>query len=146
MIIKKAQKTIFLNHILIKKICSIIEVKNYSIYECDVNKFDIKDIKKFPTLYIVNNDINYIFNMTGEDLFYKLNNKYYFKIVFPLKNIENNRWIFGRIFLRKYPTTFSPSNRFIGFYINPNEGTIKDDEESEFIKNDSKNKIYIFSN
>ena len=108
-----------------KKICVINEIKDYQIFECDSNKFSIIDIKKFPNLYMFNNDINHVFEIIEEELFILLNNKYYFKIVFPIKISVNNKWTMGKIFLRKYPVIFSPSNRLIGFYINPNEGRIK---------------------
>ena len=111
-------KNDFFNSYINTQICKIEENKNYEIFACDANKFDIKDIKKFPKLYMSNTDLHYIFELTGEELFIKINNKYYFKIIFPLKNLEPKRWIIGRIFLRKYFVMFSPANRLIGFYIN----------------------------
>ena len=84
--------------------------------------------------------INYIFEMNGEDLFIKLNNKYYFKIIFPINNTDT-KWILGKIFLRKYPVTFSLSNRLFGFYVNQNEDIINtESEEGENINNKLKNK------
>ena len=131
----------FFNSLIDNKICSIIEVENYNIFECDANKFSINDTKKFPTLHMSNIDISFIFKFVGEELFYKLNDKYYFKIIFPFKDFEPSRWIVGRTFLRKYPTTFSPSNRIIGFYVNPIDINI--DEEGDGSgngKEDSKEK------
>ena len=61
-----------------------------------------------------NSGINHAFDMNGEELFIELNDKIYFKIIFNVKN-ENNKWVLGRIFFRKYPTTFSPYNKIIGF-------------------------------
>jgi hypothetical protein len=117
-----------------QKICLMNEINDYHIFECDENKFEIKDIKNFPFLYLLNNNINHIFEITGEDLFIKLNNKFYFKIVFPIKR-NDNKWILGKIFLRKYPVIFSPLNRLVGFYINPNKGIINErDKETEEIK------------
>ena len=124
----------FFNFYTEQKICLMNEINDYHIFECDEKKFEIKDIKNFPVLYILNNNINHIFEITGEDLFIKLNNKFYFKIVFPIKR-NDNKWILGRIFLRKYPVIFSPLNRLIGFYINPNKGIIIErDKETEEIK------------
>ena len=114
-----------------KEICSIIIIKDYQIFECQEDKFELNDIKKFPTLYMYNFDVEHTFNMTGEDLFLKIDNKYYFKIIFPLKDLNPNRWILGKIFFRKYPTIFSPTNRIIGFYINPNKGVINEDIDSD---------------
>jgi len=140
----------FFNSYINNKICSIIEVGDFNIFECDANKFSINDIKKFPTLNIVNNDISFIFKFVGEELFYKLNDKYYFKIIFPFKDFEPSRWIFGRTFLRKYPTIFSPINRIIGFYINPIDININEevDGDANGNKDDEKswhsNKIVLY--
>lgn len=133
----------FFKFYLDQKICSINEIRDYHIFECDENKFDIKDIKSFPALYILNNNINHIFEISGEDLFIKLNNKYYFKIVFPIKR-NDDKWILGKIFLRKYPVIFSPLNRLVGFYINPNKGIINErDKESKEIKDKYNKKEYF---
>ena len=91
-----------------------------------------------------NMDINYIFEMNEEELFIKLNNKYYFKIIFPINSLPNNKWIIGKIFLRKYPVTFSPSNRLIGFYINPNDDILDEKEEKETNNGQLKNDENIF--
>ena len=124
----------FFKYYIEQKICILNEIKEYHIFECDEFRFEAKDIKNFPALYILNNNINHIFEIAGEDLFIKLNNKYYFKIVFPIKR-NDNKWVLGRIFLRKYPVIFSPLNRLVGFYINPNKGIINErDKETEEIK------------
>ena len=91
-----------------------------------------------------NDDINHIFEMKGEELFHQLNNKYYFKIIFPNKDLEPNRWVIGKIFFRKYPTIFSPSNRLIGFYINPNEGIIDSLNDNGNENKNNFDKIYIY--
>ena len=123
-----------------KNICLIKQIKDFFLFECNGNKYSIKDIQNFPSLKIYNIHINYIFEMNGEDLFIKLNNKYYFKIIFPINN-SDNKWILGKIFLRKYPAIFSPSNRLVGFYVNPNEDIINiESEEGENINNKSENK------
>ena len=36
----------------------------------------------------------------------------YFGIIFD-KNSQENRWVMGKIFLRKYPVIFSPINKYI---------------------------------
>ena len=116
----------FFNSYLNKKICSINKNYKFILYECNADKFGNEDINKFPTLFMSNTDIQHVFEMKGEDLFFNLNNKYYFKIVFPIKYDNTNKWIIGKIFLRKYTVVFSPSNRLIGFYIKPNMGkTVK---------------------
>ena len=138
---KKNIKKDFFNFYIDKKICQINTIREYEIFECDSNKFTIKDIQKFPNLYMYNIDINHVFDLIGEELFIELNNKIFFKIIFEVNN-ENNKWIMGKIFLRKFPTIFSPSNRIVGFYIKPNEGKIPGrmvDEEDQIKNNTKKN-------
>ena len=134
-----------------KDICRINYIENYQVFECDSSKFTSIDIMKFPNLYMYNIDINYLFNMKGEELFIRLNTKYYFKIIFPIDEMSiNNRWIMGRIFLRKYPAIFSPSNRLVGFYVNQKEDKLTEveeenkDEEIPYIKGDNLKNIMFY--
>ena len=130
---KNIQKDFFKPYID-NNICSIKHRKEYNVYECYENKFGIKDIKKFPTLYMYNHNMDHVFNMTGKELFIKIKNIYYFKIVFPVTKIETNRWIIGKIFFRKYAVIFGPSSRLIGFCIIPNKGIIDEEKEKEDIE------------
>ena len=119
-----------------KDICSIEDYSNYNlrIFACDEKKFDINDIKKFPNIYISNLALHYNFELKGEELFKKINSKWYFEITFPINDLDPVRWVFGRLFLRKYPVTFSPSSRLIGFYMNKkskNEKEIKEEKEEK---------------
>ena len=140
----------FFKYYIDNKICSIKLIKGYHIFECEENKFEKKDIQNFPILYMTNNNINHIFEMIGEELFILINNKYYFKIIFPETESISGKWIIGKIFLRKYPTVFSPLSRLVGFYINPNKGIINrrggekketqfKDKKDIFVKN-----IYLY--
>ena len=45
------------------KKCLINEINNYTIFECDAFNFNLEDIKKFPTLYMNNSDIEHAFEM-----------------------------------------------------------------------------------
>jgi len=134
-----------------KDICSIENYLNYNIriFACNENKFDINDIKKFPNIYLSNLALHYNFELKGEELFKKINNKWYFEITFPFNELNPVRWVIGRIFLRKYPVTFSPSSRLIGFYINKkvkNENEMKEEkEEKKTIDkiNNNKNKDFL---
>jgi len=130
-----------------EEICSVKEKKGYKIFECDANKFDNKDIKKFPTLHMYNIEINYIFEMNGEDLFIRINDKFYFKIVFPILDLLPRRWILGKIFLRKYPTIFSSTNKLIGFYLENEDALPEEDKEKKGDKaSQIENDESIFSN
>ena len=126
-----------------KKICSMEEYKEYHVFECDQAKFTKNDIKKFPTIHFSNVGAEYIFTLKSDDLFIKLNNKWYFKIVFPINDLEVERWILGKIFMRKYTIQFSPFSRLIGFYLKKEE---EKPIKNEGINNNSKkNWIIIIS-
>ncbi len=88
--------------------------------------------------------MNYYFLLESKDLFIKINNNWYFKIVFPVTPLVPERWILGRTFLRKFPTVFSPDLKMIGFYISKNESKPEEDEEinsnKEEHENDNSNK------
>ena len=101
-------------------ICTIQNYNNeYKYFVCNSKKYEIKN---FPNLYIVNANIEHIFEFTSTDLFLKINDFYYFKIIFPTSKLDPDRWILGKTFLRKYFVGFSPSIRMIGFYLEPNKG------------------------
>ena len=116
-----------------KGICTIDTYENYNfkIISCQESKFDINDIKKFPSINIPNLALHYTFELKGEELFIKINNKWYFEIVFPIVNLDPVRWIAGRIFLRKYPVVFGSFSKLMGFYINKDIKTEKEKKEQK---------------
>ena len=144
----------FFNFYINKKICLLNEINGYHIIQCNGEEFGKTDIKLFPNLFMYNSNINYIFEMIGEELFIKLNNIYYFGIIFPIENYEYNKWVIGKLFMRKYPVIFSPMNRLVGFYVDPNDDDyffkedIKDEKTIEKAQkrkkaNKTNNKIFI---
>ena len=138
----------FFNQYINKGICSINEYKGFYVIECNENKFTKKDIKKFPTIYISNLGIHYTFELKSEELFIKINNKWYFEIVFPVIDLDVERWILGRIFMRKYPVKFSPFSRLIGFYLKSNDDKsknkkVKNEEQKIYKKNIPKTIFYV---
>jgi len=114
-----------------KNICSMEVYKDYHVFECNEELFTNNDIHKFPIIYFSNIETHYNFKLKSEELFIKLNNKWYFKIVFPINDLEVERWILGRIFMRKYPIQFSPFIRMIGFYLKSEEAEQEQKEEKE---------------
>ena len=138
----------YFNSYINKGICSLKEYNGFYYFECNSEKFTFNDIKNFPTIYMPNIGLHHIFEFKSEELFIKVNNNWYFQIVFPVKDLEYERWIIGRIFMRKYPVKFSPFSRLIGFYIKPNNGEINQDDkqqkDKEPISNNNGNKIYIY--
>ncbi len=82
----------------------------YFYIECstDIN------IKKFPELSFLNNDLNYTFSFNGKELFYKFKGKYYFQIIFQSEHTK--RWKFGKLFFKKYQIFFDKDKKIISLY------------------------------
>ena len=133
----------FFKNFIEKGICSIKESKGFNVIECDQEKFKKKDINKFPTVYLSHTGAKHIFELVSEELFIKINNKWLFEIVFPLEDLEVERWILGRIFMRKYPVKFAQFSKMIGFYLIPNEGNVEKDKKKDNDGSNSKIVIYI---
>ena len=87
-----------------------INDNEYFTFICDT---DI-NLKNFPTLFFISQGIDFVFNLTGEDLFIKENNKYYCLISF-LKG--NFKWVLGEVFFKKYEIIFDLDRKSIAFYI-----------------------------
>ena len=90
---------------------------NYTYYYCENNN-KLFDKKKFPTLYLNQLNLKYIFELDNDDLFVLYDNKIYFMIIFEGEEIANpmHKWMFGEPFLKKYEFVFDPINYKIGFY------------------------------
>jgi hypothetical protein len=115
----------FFDDLLNKKICSYDNVHfnntNFIVYSCGGGNFESK-IKSFPKLIFVSKNFEYNFELTYADLFTKINNKYYFLVIFKEKS-EKNTWIFGQPFYKKYQFTINLDQNWVGFY-NPNKEKI----------------------
>ena len=122
---KKIIDLYFFDDLLNKKICSYDNVHfnntNFIVYSCNEGNFESK-IKSFPKLIFVSKNFEYNFELTYADLFTKINNKYYFLVIFKEKS-EKNTWIFGQPFYKKYQFTINLDQNWVGFY-NPNKEKI----------------------
>ena len=122
---KKLIELHFFDDLLNKKICSYDNVHfnntNFIVYSCNEGNFESK-IKSFPKLIFVSKNFEYNFELTYADLFTKINNKYYFLVIFKEKS-EKNTWIFGQPFYKKYQFTINLDQNWVGFY-NPNKEKI----------------------
>ena len=122
---KKIIELHFFDDLLNKKICSYDNVHfnntNFIVYSCNEGNFESK-IKSFPKLIFVSKNFEYNFELTYADLFTKINNKYYFLVIFKEKS-EKNTWIFGQPFYKKYQFTINLDQNWVGFY-NPNKEKI----------------------
>ena len=106
----------FFNILYNKSICFKERVKSeknglYYVIWCNKNNYN--DIKKFPTLFFKSNELEYIFELTYEDLFTIKGDKIFFMIIFRSREAM---FTFGKLFYKKYLFTFSFDNKLIGFY------------------------------
>ena len=135
----------FFDDLLNKKICSYDNVHfnntNFIVYSCNEGNFESK-IKSFPKLIFVSKNFEYNFELTYADLFTKINNKYYFLVIFKEKS-EKNTWIFGQPFYKKYQFTINLDQNWVGFY-NPNkEKIIPQKQESSTSGMSKTNKVLL---
>ena len=119
-----------------------IKRKMFIIFVCNKkpNSFSSFNIKEFPTLFLYNKKFNYTFNLTYEDLFEEINDKYYFLIAYDSR--DTARWRLGKPFLKKYNFVFNAENQTIGFYdknIIINNQEDGDNNTKEIKVNDTKN-------
>ena len=129
----------FFNKYIISNICEeIIFSRLYRTFVCDKNKLNYENfLKNFPTLYLKNIDLNYIFELTSKDLFIEEDNKLFFMIF--INKLNSQKWSFGEIFLKKYYFTFNQDKKLIGFYIKSNSD---ENHENNNYNKDIKEKSY----
>ena len=109
---------IFFNKYYSAKICINEVINNYYIaISCNSDKFKSEDIKNFPQINLLKYKIGYNFTFSGEELFYKKDNLYIFKMISCLEQY-NTDFKLGRIFLKKYPVIFNPNSKSMVFYKN----------------------------
>ena len=87
------------------------------------------DIKKFKSIYFKNVEMNIIFELSYEELFYFSDNYIYFMIIFR----KDGNWIFGEPFLKKYYLVYNQEAKTIGYY----QGMEKKDNDNN--NNDNNN-------
>lgn len=134
-------------------ICKMDEVQNadeplsyttYYLISCDKKKLTegkINYLKEFPSLYIYVNNYDFSFELTSNELFKNVNDKYYFMVLFtkPVFHIDDT-WYLGLPFLQKYQFVFNYDAKTIGFYIpQPKENEKEDDNKN---KEKEKNKKF----
>ena len=138
-------KTKFFNHYFKNQICKYEIINHCYITFCDANKFTSKDIQNFPNISIVKYKLGFNFTFSGEELFYKRDNNYYFKIISYFSNSISS-FSLGRIFLKKYKVIFNPDSKSMYFYksnINNNEGYNEENKDNIFELNESGKNIFL---
>jgi hypothetical protein len=116
----------FFNEYYKKNICFNESLTIDSFIYCkNVKDFNIKN---FKSIYFKNFDLNIVFEMSYEDLFYITNDYIYFLVIF-----RDSHWILGEIFLKKYYLVFNQDEKTIGYYQGMEKIKSKNDQ------NDNKN-------
>ena len=93
------------------------EDKKYKFYYCDKNV----DISKIKIIKFNSKVFNSSFEFNYKDLWIEFNEKLYYQIIFKnfiLNNENDNNWIFGELFLKKYLLLFNQDKKVIGIYEN----------------------------
>jgi len=116
---------------------------NYFIYSCEEENFNNK-ISTFPKIAFTSKKFEYIFELNYNDLFVKINSKYYFLIIFkqPIDKNEQNRWVLGQPFYKKFKFTIDLEQNWVGFY-NPDKEIIEKDKIKDAGDNDNNFKAII---
>ena len=78
-------------------------------------------LKSFPKLYLNHKILNYTFEFDYNNLFNKINDRYYFLVVFQLLGFQ--KWILGKPFMKKHQIIFDQDKEKIGFYIYINDNS-----------------------
>ena len=118
---QKIQKHYF-NTYISKNICKsyFLGRMSYKFIYCNAESFTINDLQKFPSLNFKNKDLGYIFTLTYEDLFLLTQDKKYYIFSVIITNtddeIEEEKWVLGLPFWRKYQFSFDIDNKLIYFY------------------------------
>ena len=137
--------TKFFYHYFKNQICKYEIINHFYIIFCDSNKFTLEDIQSFPEINIVNYKIGFNFTFSGEELFYKKDNNYFFKIISHLNNVRMSFSV-GLIFLKKYKIIFNPDSKSMYFYknnINNDEGYNEEDMDNNIDLNKSGKNIFL---
>ena len=103
-----------INKTLCQKVLASFDFNDYFYYTCNNNV----NLTKFPPIYFTSSSMNYTFNLTYEDLFISLNDKYYFLVIFHKKFYGD--WVLGEPFLKKYNIIFDQKSETISFYTQSN--------------------------
>ena len=122
-------ENIFFNEYLEINLCQkfIYTSQNFVVFSCfESNKINFA---KFPTLYFSKKAENLIFEFNWKELFKKMENKYYFKIIFPKDEI--GLWILGKPLINKYSLVYDGEDKTIGFYDKKDEININKDWKME---------------
>ncbi len=87
------------------------------------------NVKEFPPLIFYKKTENIKFEFTYKDLFQKINDKFYFLIVF--EKYVSGYWRFGKPFYQKYTFVYNGDAKTIGFYMDKNNDSKNQNKEEK---------------
>ena len=124
----KILQDIFFEKYFSQEICFYEKYKYYTIIYCDEKKFTEEMIKSFPEIKFKISNVT--FKFTGEDLFYKYENNFYFRII---DEGISDYFDIGRLLFKKYIIAFNPESRQIFLYKN-NENENLDNRKGDYLE------------
>ena len=133
----------FFNEYINMNICQ----KNHTEYDYDIfiiyscNNDEKFNLEKFPSLNFNVKSENVNFEFPYKDLFKKIDNKYYFLVIF--QNFDVGYWCIGKPFYLKYTLAYNGDAKTIGFYNKNNINAKKRNKELLFKLNSFKIIIII---
>ena len=111
---KKIQEFVnktFFNDLIEQKKCFHKNNENkFGYYYCNNNI----NLNNFQTIFFNQKSFNFTFNFNHKDLFKKVENYYYFLIIFNEKIEFGHEITFGKIFFKKYLVTIEQERKIIG--------------------------------
>ena len=127
-------KKSFMDEQINNELCLELKSAYYYSYYCKKNV----NFSKMKNLYFYNKELDYNFEFTYKDLFFynELDTNYYFLIKFETS--QNNRWLIGESFFKKYQLIFNQEKKKIGIYTGKLDNT-KTENQSQL----SSNKWYL---
>ena len=130
------EKTFFLTYIT-ESICEK-KIANNKFYYFVCKSFSLsmnKIRENFPSLYFKQNELDFTFELTPEDLFVQIEDEIFFLVVFN-KNNPTSSFLLGNIFLQKYFFSFDCQLKKVLFY--------RDSKKDK--KNDTTNNVWHWYN
>ena len=103
-----------------KKLCHIDVISDndnlfkYNYIYC--NEDSLKFIKNFPKINFILKSYNFNFEFSGIELFQKINEFYYFQIIYPVEDKGSKKISLGAQFFIKYQMSFNIDAKTIIFY------------------------------
>jgi len=139
----------FFDSLIKENICKKVTFVNRYFFYC---KKEYKNMLKntFPTLYFYHPELNYMFELTYDDLFFERGENIIFGIYFDTNLIEVfegayiSEWFFGKIFLKKYMFSFDFEKLELRFYKKNNVKKKKKEENENLDNNENKSSKKIY--